>query len=683
MAQQRPKPRGFSVATTRHQASSPRRAPIDQQLGAETAALQHADQLFQQGDLEQAERLYRQLIAAGCASHHLYANLAALCSMQQRWHDSIPLFEQALCWDASEPSTHNNLGVALRETGQLDAAIASFQAAIALRSSYGEAHRNLGLALLTQGNTTAAIQALQTYLQLEPAKPAAHLCLGLALQREERHQQAVPCYTQALSLQRDLPEAHYNLGIAWHQLGDLDQAINAYRQALQLKPDFPEALNNLGLALQDNGQLSNALAAFEDALTIKPQHIEALINCGTIDHQQGNPLAAIEKYERALELNPQSAMALSNLGLALHDIGSLTRAINTYRQCLRIKPDYPAAQFNYSRLLLQTGDYMKGWNLYESRFLCKKKAGILNVSPSIPRWQGEPLSPATPLLVVCEQGLGDSLQFMRYIPYLRAQGIKIFFYAQENLHSLIRDSGIDADPWDGDQAEAMDHGVWAPLLSLPRLLEVSPTNPIVTNAYLQAPTHLVNKWSRILAPETRPIIGINWQGNPEHETFESRGRSLPLEAFAPLARKTAATFLSLQKGPGSEQLQNCSFRHRFVECQDHISEVWDFSATAAIMKNCDLIISSDTAAAHLAAGLGQTTWLLLKQIPEWRWGLDGETTFWYPSMRLFRQSQPGDWPSLMDAIADILASTRGPWHSSGKNESGSHSISDEAITWAS
>ena len=162
------------------------------------------------------------------------------------------------------------------------------------------------------------------------------------------------------------------------------------------------------------------------------------------------------------------------------------------------------------------------------------------------------------------------------------------------------------------------------------------------------------KWKKILADEQRPIIGINWQGNPSQERTNSAGRSLSLKTFAPLANKSKTTLLSLQKGFGSEQLETCSFKDRFVSCQDQINETWDFLETAAIIANCDLIITSDTSVAHLAGGMGKTTWLLLKKVPDWRWGLDGETTFWYPSMRLFRQKERGNWDEVMQRVAEAL-----------------------------
>jgi ADP-heptose:LPS heptosyltransferase len=226
--------------------------------------------------------------------------------------------------------------------------------------------------------------------------------------------------------------------------------------------------------------------------------------------------------------------------------------------------------------------------------------------------------------------------------------------APKTLHGLIREAGLDDEPLTPEEGNALQSGVWLPLLSLPGLLGVSPERPLISAPYLRSRNDRIEAWRSRLAAEQRPIIAINWQGNPDHEQTTSRGRSLPLEAFAPLASLTGISLLSLQKGPGSEQLDACSFRDRLVSCQSQVDAAWDFVETAAILANCDLVITSDTAVAHLAGGMGRRTWLLLKNVPEWRWGLTGDTTFWYDSMRLFRQTRRGDWTAVIARVVGTL-----------------------------
>ena len=256
--------------------------------------------------------------------------------------------------------------------------------------------------------------------------------------------------------------------------------------------------------------------------------------------------------------------------------------------------------------------------------------------------------------MISEQGLGDTLLYMRFVPYLKKQGHDVIFAAQEKLHSLIKSSGIDQNPLTPGQTSLALDGQWIPLLSLPRYLRVRPDNPIISKPYIYSTDKLNKKWKNILSKEKKPIIGINWQGNKEAEINFLKGRSLPLEIFSILARNNNLRFLSLQKGFGSEQLDYCSFKDKFVSCQDQIDSTWDFLENASIIENCNLIITSDTSIAHLAGGMGKKVWLLLKDIPHWTWGLEGDSTFWYPSMRLFRQNKRNNWQSVMETVSSKI-----------------------------
>ena len=305
--------------------------------------------------------------------------------------------------------------------------------------------------------------------------------------------------------------------------------------------------------------------------------------------------------------------------------------------------------------MLLVGNYKNGWEKYEWRKKIEKETVIPHALPKCHECSGEvAFKQSNQLLLVTEQGLGDTLQFMRYATVLRNEGISVSIAAQTKLHSLIQASDIDPSPLTPEQANEVTEGQWISLLSVPRHLEVSPGNPIITDPYIKTTEELTAKWAGILGAKERPIVAINWQGNPKIEKTGLRGRSLALEAFAPIAGSSQISFISLQKGFGSEQLETCSFKDHFVSCQDQVNETWDFLETAAIITNCDLVITSDTSVAHLAGGMGKTTWLLLHKVPEWRWGLEGDTTFWYPSMRLFRQTERGNWDEVMERVAEAL-----------------------------
>ena len=525
---------------------------------------------------------------------------------------------------------------------------------IAKSSADRVAKEQQALALINQGKLQ---EAEAIYSDLIKTGTRSHIVYGnlaAICGMQGRFDELIELLNKALQLNPNNPEVHNNLGNALKQQGDLTAAIASYDTALQLKPNNPEVLNNLGNALQDQGELAAAIACFNTALQLKPNYPEVHYNLGIALKEQGELAAAIARFNTALKLKPDNPEVLNNLGNAHQEHGELAAAIASYKTALQLKPNYPEAQKNLSMAELLIGDYGSGWQRYEYRFQCKKDQGILNSNPSCRQWYGEKLSQGKKLLLVSEQGLGDTLQFMRYANSLKNQGLLVSVSAPRKLHTLIQISGIDALPLTSEQANQVTEGYWIPLLSVPKYLGVSPKNPVSNKPYIKTNHELRTKWEKILSVERRPIIGINWQGNPAHEKTNSNGRSLPLEIFAPIAASTNAGLLSLQKGFGSEQLDTCSFKDRFVSCQDQINDAWDFLETSAIIANCDLVITSDTSVAHLAGGMGKTTWLLLKEVPEWRWGLAGHTTFWYPSMRLFRQRERGNWNEVMERVADAL-----------------------------
>jgi len=481
----------------------------------------------------------------------------------------------------------------------------------AQQESQDSAKERRALELINQGKL---IEAEEIYEKLVKKGACSHIAYGnlaAIYGLKGRKLEMIKLLRKALEIQPDYPDAHINLGTALKENGDLNGAIASFQQALNINPNYPEAHNNLGNALKKQGDLNGAIASFQQALKLKPSYLEAHINLGNALHEQGDLIAGIECFENALKL----------------------------------KPSYPEAHWNLSLVQLLSGNYAAGWANYDWRH--KKK----NAQPSTQQWQGEDLRAEEQLLVISEQGLGDTIQFMRYIPYLQQKGIDVSFCPQKELHLLIKAAGIHSNPITPEQAHIISNGKWIPLLSLPRYLGVNQQNPIISEPYVTIKSELINRWKEILSKERMPIIGINWQGSPNAEKTNQKGRSIPLEAFLPITKNNNLSFLSLQKGYGSEQLYNCSFRNKFVHCQNQVNDVSDFLETAAIIANCDLIITSDTSIAHLAGSMGKKTWVLLKKIPEWRWGMKSEKTFWYPSMRLFRQIERSNWHEVIERVS--------------------------------
>ena len=456
---------------------------------------------------------------------------------------------------------------------------------------------------------------------------------------------------KALEVKPNYPEALNNLGTAVKEQGKLQEAIDCYRKALAIQPRYLEALNNLGTTLKEQGEFQEAIDCHRKALAIQPHYPEALNNLGTALKEEGELEEAIDCYRKALAIEPNRPEALNNLGVALSEQGKLQESIPIYRKVISLNEDYPMPHFNLSMCLLSFGDYENGWEEYEWRL---REKGELHGQISLKKWDELNRPSENKLILMGEQGLGDILQFMRYIPLIRKKGINVALCTLAKLHSLIRASGIATELYSPEETHQLTTGEWLPLLSLPKHLKIRPNHVLVNKPYIKVPEEKISYWKKKLSSEKRPIIGINWQGNHKTERAVLRGRSAPLETFAPITETTCASFLSLQKGLGSEQLAECKFFGRFVGCQEEINQTWDFVENAAMVMNCDLVITVDTVVAHLAGGLGKRTWLLLHHIPDWRWGMEGDTTFWYPPMRLFRQREQGNWQEVIHLVAMAL-----------------------------
>ena len=508
---------------------------------------------------------------------------------------------------------------------------------------------NLATLCGRRGATSEMVKLLTKALELNKNYPEAYNNLGVALKSQGKLNEAISSFEKALKLNPNFIQSQFQLGIALKDIGELNRAISSFEKVLELNPNLVEAHSNLGVTLKKKGQLFKAINAFEKALDLDPDSSEILFNLGVTLQAQNDLKAAVSSYQKALKINPTFIKAYCNLGVALHELGFLNQAISAFEEALKLNNQLPDAHFNLANVQLLTGDYKSGLTNYEWRH--KIIDGLApHAQPKLKLWEGESLG-KEPLLVVSEQGLGDTLLHMRYVPYLQSQNIEILFASQSKLHSLIKASAIHSNPLSPEQANKITKGKWVPLLSIAKYLGIAPGNPIVSTPYISANDQLITKWEKILINEKRPIIGINWQGNPELEKKTYKDRSIPLEKFALIAEKNQITLLSLQKGYGAQQFEECTFRQKFVKSQAQIDSTWDFNENAAIISNCELVITCDTSIAHLAGGLGKNVWLLLRDVPFWTWGMRKENTFWYPSMKLFRQKERNNWDEVMERVS--------------------------------
>ena len=451
-----------------------------------------------------------------------------------------------------------------------------------------------------------------------------------------------------------------NLGVALLQAGRLGDALESFEQATRLAPDFAEARQNAGIVLNRLRRLDEASESFQHALRLTPDAVESLVGLASVFYQQSRFDEAITTSRRALELKPDHAEAHNNLGQMLLETGQTEAALAEYGRSLLLKPDYADAHWNRGLLLLLLGRFRDGWLEYEWRRVLKKMSFE---ALRRPLWDGSAPNGRT-ILLHSEQGAGDIFQAIRFAPALKKLGATAVVSCPGRLLPLLsRCPGIDQLV--AREATLPPFDIHAPLMSVAGILETTIETIPAEVPYIFAEPGLVERWRGELGNWPGLKVGIAWQGDPKFPG--DRYRSIPLRSFAPLRRSQAdgetrrqgdgetIHFFSLQKGLGSEQLAEVSGELGVTNLGPRLDETAGaFMDTAALMKNLDVVITSDTSIAHLAGALGVRVWLALTLVPDWRWLLGREDSPWYPTMRLFRQTRKGDWGAVFERIAAEL-----------------------------
>jgi len=471
---------------------------------------------------------------------------------------------------------------------------------------------------------------------------------GTAHHQAGRLEEAADIYRQILAVAPDQAQAWHLLGLVARQWGELDLAVQYMGRAVELEPGYAEAHSNLGDAWQQWGELARAEGCFRRAVQLKPQFVEAHYNLGNVLKQSGRLEEAERSYRQVLELAPEYVNAHNNLGHALYEQGRYDEAGEFFRRAQELDPNHAEAHGNLSHLLLLKGDFEAGWREYEWRW---KSRDLRPREFEQPRWNGGPLAGRT-ILLHAEQGLGDTIQFVRYAPFLKSVGAQVFLECPAALKRLLAScDGIDRLIGLGEDLPAFD--VHAPLLSLPGIFRTTLETIPEKVPYLHADPSLVNSWRGKLAGERGFRIGINWRGRSGVGSFVLR--DVPLSCFTGLAALPGVLLISLQQGEGRQELAGAGEQVQIVDLGANIDqEHGAFMDTAAIMKNLDLVITSDTSIPHLAGALGVPVWLALPFVPDWRWQLAREDSPWYPTMRLFRQTSAGDWAKVFEEMRAAL-----------------------------
>lgn len=524
---------------------------------------------------------------------------------------------------------------------------------------------NLALAFESVGFLADAISAYQRILAIEPANHSALCNLSNIYRKNNEFDQALDCIESAIRLWPDNSFYYYNLAIIYIEIERWLEAHDALRVAIKLNPRDLAARHNNAMVLYALARLDEALIEVDFVLKYQADHGMAMITKGLILFDLGRRKDSLKWVQKAWTYGCRSLPVYNNL--AIHAVldRRLDDAQHLYRQALELWPDDAALKTDLGTVLLSSGDYSHGWMLYESRHRSMRKGVMPHLNPELPRWSKGSLEGAERLLIVSEQGLGDTLQFIRYVKHIRDLGVYCECVVQPSLVSLLQQSDVADHVHSLDSFEVnADLQCWLPLMSLPRLLDVELDNVKMCSPYLKPKPELVESWQERLNSSAKPLkrIALNWTGNVSVENTFLKGRSFPLALLQPLIEGSPQSyeFVSLQKGIGSQQLGSLfesepEIRDRFTTHQQLIDQELGFDQTSAVLLNTDLLITNDTAIAHLAGALGHPTWLLLKWSPDWRWGLDGQTTVWYPSLRLFRQQVDEDWSGVVADVIDALS----------------------------
>lgn len=575
-------------------------------------------------------------------------NLGLVRQAQARQAEAEVCYRRALELNPDSSEVHYNLGITLQTADRLSEAAAAFSRALEISPNYAAAHHNLGLIRRAQTRYPEAEASCRRALAINPQIPEAYNSLGVILKELDRLPAAAAAFSRALEISAHYAEAHHNLGLVLHLQSRYAEAEACYRRALELNPDSPDMHYNLGITLQALDRLPDAAAALERAIAISPQLAAAHNSLGLIRQLERRYTEAEACYRRALEARPDSAPALNNLGTTLKMLGRLPAAAAALRQALEISPQDAGAHKNLGMVQLLRGDLAGGWPEYEWRWKCP---GCQPRNFTQPPWDGSPLGGRT-ILLYAEQGLGDTLQFIRYARLVQARGGRVLFECQAALQQILaRTPGIDVLIPRGTKLPSFD--VHSPLLSLPGLLGTTLDNIPCDVPYLFADPALVEYWRAELATIPGFKIGMAWQGSPAAPL--DWPRSAKLANFAAVARLPGIQLISLQKGSGTEQLADFREQFSIIDFGERLdATTGPMMDTAAIMCGLDLVVTIDTSLLHLAGALGVPVWMATPFAPDWRWLLDREDSPWYPTLRLFRQPPSGDWSDVFERMAAAL-----------------------------
>ena len=621
---------------------------------------QSALALLRQGHLDAAELAYAEVLKERPDDFLAVHRLACIAMQTGRHPQALGLLRRAVALNPDSAAAHRNLGAVLMRLERPREALASYDRAIGLEPDCAQTHGTRGSLLCGLKRYEEAIAEFDRAVALQPAWPRLQSARAATLALAGRVEEALLGYDVALRLDSGNAAAHRERGTLLLALDRPDEALPSLERAAALEPDNEHVHNSRGSALRALRRNAEALTSWDRALELNPQYAEVYVNRGPALQDLERPDEALASCEQAIALQPGCAAAHLNRGGALRELNRLEESLASIERAIALDPGCAPARCNAGLLRLQLGRFDSGWSLYAQR-----PDALAAAAWPQPLWRGHERLRDKTLFVHSEQGFGDTIQFCRYALLAEARGARVVLSVYAPLGRLMRSLSRTIQIL-GESEKPEQFDFHCPLLSLPLAFRTTLETVPRMQHYLSAEPDRVARWQQRLGNEGFKI-GICWQGNPRNAA--DVGRSPPLALFAPLAAVPGVRLISLQKHHGTEQLAAMRARMTVEELGGEFDAGRDaFLDAAAVMESLDLIISSDTAIAHLAGALGRPTWLVLKHVSEWRWLVNRDDSPWYPAHRLFRQSRRGDWEGVFArvhrALTDLRATTLpvGPIH---------------------
>lgn len=573
---------------------------------------EEAIEFYKKKDFDKAKEKYEEILKINPKSSEVYGNLGVIYKIKGDIQNAIKFYVEAIKLNPKNPLVFNNLGNAFKEIKNYKMAIQAYSDAIKINPKDFNAFNNLGIVYESIGDNNRAIAAYKEAIKINPSHAKSINNIGVVLYKQKRYK----------------------------------ESAQIFEIALQTDPNYTEVYSNKGAAYNKAKDYEKAIESLETAIKKMPNHSGAYTNLGNVYNKTHDYKTAAKMHEKSIALDPKGENAYSNLGTSYKYLGLPAKSIASYKKAIELNPNFVNAHFDLATMYLANEDFVNGWKEYEWRF--KKEEMIPHIIKhkdifSKPMFTGAEDIKGKTLLLHSEQGYGDSIQFIRFLPTLKEKfGCKIAVKCREGLKELFQTmKEIDVIVDRSEETPEFDYQL--SIMSMPFILDMKSINDLPKQMpYLKSTP---DKSLEIKKEKGKIDIGICWSASITGESYE--GKVFDLKFFEPLMNHPKINLYSLQVGDGSEDIKKLGFEDRIIDLTDKLT---DFSKTAYLIDNLDLVISSDTAVAHLAGALNKQVWIPLQKIPDWRWTNKGETTKWYPSAKLFRQKTARVWEGVFQSL---------------------------------